>query len=342
MDKFYADSMGFLDLPGNMPVADENLIQQGFGANINLIHLTSAPPWLNTTEEVLEAHRKFVETLERQSIFKIIRTKDDLNPFSDRTNRFNAAVVLGLQNTPNDVLENDNLKKLFDAGIRIMALTYEGENAFGGGCMEPNVHLTEKGKILIDEFIKNKMILDFSHSGLMTNFDIRMYCMYCIGDKMRELSFLASHSGCYYMYGHLRNLFDRSIEFISNANGIIGIPTLNFILSKKDNGLNLFMDHIKHAVWLVGEDNVCVGSDGVYKQFSVEDIKSHHKIMLQNIREEYKENWNARFPEHLLETYTPCKMQIIAEKLSGFYSQKVVDKICGLNFLRFLEKNLPD
>lgn len=338
MDKFYADSMGFLNLPGNPPVADKNLIQPEIGANINLIHLTSAPPWLNTTEEVLEAHRKFVETLERQNIFKIIRTKNDLKPFSDGTNRFNVAVVLGLQNTPNDVLENGNLKRLFDAGIRIMALAYEGENSFGGGCMVKTTLLKEKGLSLLNEFAKNKIIFDVSHASILTVWGVITSRKY----SLKNLSMFASHSGCYVLYRHNRNLCDYLIKSIIEYKGIIGMPTLNFILGSKDNSLELFIKHIKHMVCLVGEDNICVGSDGIYKQFNVEELESHHKIMLQNIKEEYKENWKARFPEHPLETYTPRKMQIIAEKLSEFYSQKVVDKICGLNFLRFLEINLPD
>lgn len=339
MDKFYADSMGFLDLPGKPPIADKNLVQLRKGANINLIHLTSAPPWFNTTEEILEAHRKFVETLERQNIFKIIRIKDDLKPFWDGANRLNAAVVLGLQNTPNDVLESDNLKKLFDAGIRIMTLAYEGENVFGGGCMEPNVPLTKDGKRFLSACAENEIIFDFSHTGFLTSIGIIEY----LRKNQLPLSIIASHGGFAYVYNHLRNISDYVASFIYEKDGVIGIPTLNFILAEEDGEyLNNFMRHIERGVYEYGTDNICVGSDGVYKEFFLNKLLEHHKTMLQNIDKKYSGKWGVRFPEHSLETYIPRKMELIAQRLSKLYSKEVVDKICGLNFLRFLQNNLPN
>lgn len=339
MNKFYADVMGFLDLPGKPPIADKNLIQSEIGANINLIHLITAPPWLETTEEVLASHREFVKTLEEQKIFKIIRTKNDLKPFADGTNMFTVGVVSGLQKAPNDVLESGNLKRLFDAGIRIMTLAYEGKNNFGGGCMEPHFPFLEKGKIFLSACAENEIIFDFSHAGFLTSVGIIEY----LKKRQLPLSIMASHSGFAHIYNHLRNIDHNVASFIYEKDGVIGIPTLNFILEEEDDeGLNNFMRHIEWGVYEYGTDNICVGSDGVYNQFSVEELKSHHKIMFQNIKEEYRENWKVRFPEHPLEIYTPRKMQIIAEKLSELYSQKVVDKICGLNFAGFLERSLPD
>lgn len=336
MDRFYADSMGFLDLPGNLPIADKNLIQPEIGANINLIHLTSAPPWLNTTDEVLEAHRKFIETLERQNIFKIIRTKSDLKPFSDGINRLNTAVVLGLQNTPNDVLENDNLKRLFDAGIRIMSIAYEGKNVFGGGCMEPSVSFTKEGERFLYACAENEIIFDFSHAGIFTSVDIIEY----LRKKQLPLSIMASHSGFAHIYNHLRNIDHNVASFIFERDGVIGIPTLNFILAEEDDeGLNNFMRHIEWGVYEYGTDNICVGSDGVYKSVLIKELINHHEAMLKNIK--HRDEWQARFPEHPLFTYHPHKMDIIAERLYEFYSEKVVQKICGLNFLNFLLKNLP-
>src|SRR3989344_1352743 len=280
MKHFYADSLGFLDLPGKPPVGDINLSEPD-GANINLIHLTSAPPWLKTTEYVLKTHREFVRTLDKQfPDFKIIKNKNELEPFEDRISRC-IAIVLGLQNTPEDILENNNLKVLYDEGIRIMALAYEDKNSFGGGCMAPQTHLTEKGMNLLHKFQENNMILDISHSGLKT--------AYSVNYLFPRLSVFASHSGCYDIYMHNRNITDHTMRNIVENGGVIGIPTLNFILSKDDDSISGFLKHIKHAVYLVGEDNVCVGSDGVYKKFSIEELMTHHEIIRQNIKSEYQD-----------------------------------------------------
>lgn len=332
---FLADSMGFIDLPGNKPFADENFINKNYDPRLNLLHLTSVPPWLTKTEDVLKAHKEFVKVLERQKIFKIIRTKDDLIPFTDRMIRYTIAVILGLQNTPDDVLENDNLKKLFDAGIRIMAIAYEDKNVFGGGCMAPKEFLTEEGGDLLRALAKNKIIFDISHSGLRTAWHIARYRNH----SFPELAIFASHSGCYNLYFHNRNITDDVLLDIVRCRGIIGIPTLTFILDKEDNTLNPFMRHIKHAVNIAGEDNVCVGSDGVYKYLLTQKLKDHHDFMLTKIKN--KEEWKIRFPEHPMEIYSCYKMKILADKLRNFYSEKVVEKICGLNFFNFLFNNLP-
>lgn len=321
-NKFYADAMGFLDLPGKPPIADKNLIQPEIGANINLIHLTTAKPWLETTEEVLAAHREFVKTLKEQKIFK---DKDDLKPFADGTNKFTVGVILGLQNAPNDILENNNLKVLYDEGVRIMAIAYEDRNAFRGGCMVPNVFLKkDKGRKFLTALAENGIIFDFSHAGFRTADDIVEF----VRNENIPLKVMASHSGFANSFFHFRNILDRIVEFIVSRNGIIGIPTLNFILDEKDNNLYAFMKHIKNLINFIGEygeDKVCVGSDGVYKRFWEEQLKAHQEIMLKNIK--YKDEWRVRYPEHPLNTYTPCKMEIIAERLSDFFSQNVVDKL---------------
>lgn len=330
---FKADSMGFFDLPGKLPHIDSlNLIPC-----LELVHLTSAPPWLKTTEEVLKAHREFVEVLKEEAYSEIILSSIALKKFVDSNccDYQKIGVVLGLQNAPDDVLENNNLKALYDEGIRIMALAYEDENVFGGGCMTSKESLTDKGGDLLRAFAKNKIIFDISHAGFKTTWHIARYrnCFF------PELSIFASHSGCYNKFMHNRNITDDVILDIINYRGIIGIPTLTFIFDREDNTLNPFMRHIKHAVHIAGEDNVCIGSDGVYKRIEIEELKKHHKFMLSNIK--YKDLWKVRFPEHPIELNSRSRMYDIIYKLREFYSEKVVGKICGLNFLNFLLKNLP-
>lgn len=332
---FKADSLGFFDLSGMPPHIDSYNSMPVLG----LIHLTSAPPWLTKTEDVLKAHREFVRVLKEEGYSEIILSSLALKKFVDSRcrNYQKIGVILGLQHAPFDVLEGDNLKKLFDAGIRIMALAYEGKSPFGGGCMEPKEYLTGEGVRLLLEYEKNNIIFDISHTELNTALGIMLDKKYLFP----KLSIFASHSGRHYEYIHNRNMANNSIRKIVKLGGIVGIPTLTFILSKDNNTLGTFMNNIEHAINLAGEDAVCVGSDGVYKYYSVDELKIHHEVMLKNIKPEYEKEWRDRFPEHPLCTYNPYKMDIIATALHGFYSAKIVEKICGLNFLNFLLRNLP-
>lgn len=334
---FKADSLGFIDLPGRLPHIDSLSLMPV----LNLVHLTSAPPWLTKTEDVLKAHREFVKVLEEEAYCEIICSSADLKKLLDSKN-YNykkIGVVLGLQNAPENVLENNNLKALYDEGIRIMALAYEDENVFGGGCMAPKKDLTRKGVNLLNEFTENNIILDISHAGIKTVYDIMKYMEYSFFPNFSKLSMFASHSGCYDIYMHNRNITGDMMRKIKNRGGVIGIPTLNFILSKDDNTLSAFMRHVKYTVNWYGEDNICVGSDGVYKRIEIEELKKYHEFMLSNMK--YKDLWKARFPEHPIELNYIGRMSEIINKLCELYSEKVVAKICGLNFLNFLSKSLP-
>jgi len=338
---FYADSLGFINLPGKLPRINFFSLMP----ELNLVHLTSAPPFSRENgkpllmEEVLREHEEFVKILNEQKCFEIIRSITDIEKLV-KTNNYDhrkTGVVLGLQNPPDDILENNNMKVLYNEGIRIMTIAYECENPFGGGCMARYSPLTKNGKKLLDSYAENEIIFDFSHAGFRTARETFEY-IYMTKEAL-FLSVMASHSGLKDIYEHPRNINDQIADFIYKRDGIIGIPTLTFILDEADNTLNGFMRHIKEVVYKYGQDNVCVGSDGVYKHCLDHKFEKFHKNMFDNIK--YQDMWKVRFPEHPVELNDRGKMFTIAKKLMEFYSEKVVEKICGLNFLNFLLRNLP-
>ena len=206
------------------------------------------------------------------------------------------------------------------------------------------IGLNDFGKEVINVCQENKVIIDVSHIGEKSFWDI---------EKISQKPFIASHSSVHKICPHFRNLHDDQIIAIKNKKGLIGInpypffidPTFKERESKRRNhhkdkiksieiqhskklsqwlakqhflqkelaticpDIDIFLDHMEYIIKLIGIDYVGVGSD--YDGLDC-----------------LPKGWND------------CRDHIkIAQKLeSRGYSQKEIEKVMGKNILRVLEE----
>lgn len=79
-------------------------------------------------------------------------------------------VLLGFQNSEQFQGNLDNVVRLAQRGVRMVQLTYNGRNAAGTGCTEPNDEgLTRFGRDLVRELNEVGVIVDVSHCGPRTS-----------------------------------------------------------------------------------------------------------------------------------------------------------------------------
>lgn len=319
----YADFLAFLAPEGKPPVADQELTPE----LLSLAHLTSAPPWAKTMKDVLKYHREYKKTLESQPKIKIVETAKDLCDDSK------IKVVLGLQNPP----ENANLGKLHKEGIRIITIAYEGRNSYGGGfAAHPLFRLTRKGMLFLLSCSKFGIIIDLSHASHATAKEILNFVKY---EDLR-FSLVASHSGSHEVYGHPRNIrFDVMHEIVERG-GIIGVPTLTFILHQKDNGLKPFFKHLRYIFDECGEDSVVIGGDGPYCTQDLGEWERHIAELSKKLDTLGK--FKPRFPHHPFALNTPRRMEVLENEMKKrrWLPSSVREKILGKNLFRFLSRNL--
>ncbi len=145
----------------------------------------------------------------------------------------------------NDLERLDILKK---DKIKFLTLTWNGENAIGGGC-KSDKDLTEFGKKVINKLNRLKIATDLSHANKKT-----FYAAIEIADFP-----IATHSNCFEIHPHERNLTAQQMRLISQKNGIIGLTFYPPFL-----GENVFEKIYENIYYLCEnelENNIAIGSD---------------------------------------------------------------------------------
>ncbi len=205
--------------------------------------------------------------------------------------------------------------------------------------------LSNFGKEVVNICNENKVIIDMSHIGEKSFWDIA---------AISKKPFIASHSSVYNLASHFRNLKDDQMLEIKNVGGLVGLNPYPFFIDtsfkkkeeefikkyKKDldkinikesnktaawilkqhylqrllkdivPSLDIFIDHIEYVIKLIGIDYVAIGSDydGLdCLPFGWIDCMDHIKIA-----------------EHLDQRG---------------YSNQDIEKVMGNNFLRVLSNS---
>lgn len=129
-------------------------------------------------------------------------------------------------------IENDLalLREFHRAGVRLMTLTHWTATDWADASGDPKpVHggLTGFGREVVAEMNKLGMIIDVSHAGDTTFWDVLKYS---------KAPVVASHSACRALSPHHRNLSDEMLKALADKNGVVGITVLPEFLNSALEG----------------------------------------------------------------------------------------------------------
>jgi membrane dipeptidase len=242
-------------------------------------------------------------------------------------------LILSFEST--DMLEGklDNLETFRDFGVRVMQLSYNRKSPFAAGVMEPSGGgLTPLGHDAVKKMNALGITVDLSHANPQTT-----------ADAMAASSkpVIMSHAGCVAVHPHPRNKTDAQLRALADKGGVVGIYDLPYLAaSPKQPTVDDYMDHMEHALKIVGEDHVGVGSDA-----SLSPFDTSPKGMAEfNKSEEQRQKSGLAAPEEDRPTYViglniPRRIEVIADQLlKRGYSARVAEKIVGENFARVLSE----
>jgi len=199
----------------------------------------------------------------------------------------------------------ENVQRFFDAGVRYIGLTWNNSNLIATSAKDAvtggkSGGLTEYGTEVIKKMNETGMMIDVSHLSEAAFWDVI--------EKSSD-PVIASHSNCYSINPHYRNLTDEQIKAIAESNGYIGVNFYDEFLvqggKKYGASIDDIISHIDHIKNIAGVDYIGIGSDfdgGISTPSDLNDA--------------------TQYPE-------------LTKKLfEKGYTPEEIKKILGLNFLR--------
>lgn len=161
--------------------------------------------------------------------------------------------------------EKDGILIAKEHGVKLITLTWNGENELGYGCQSgSNSGLKPCGKALLNSMRDMNIVADVSHLN-RTGF----YDAVSSGAKI-----IASHSNCEKVllktrresedksFSCRRSLNDEQIKILVECGGLIGINFCkSFLGDDGDDGFEAVYRHMSHILDLGGENILAIGSD---------------------------------------------------------------------------------
>lgn len=112
--------------------------------------------------------------------------------------------------------------------------------------------LNDFGRSALKEMEKLGMICDLSHANDATFWEAL---------ELTQGKFCVTHSNCAALCPHSRNLTDEMMKALADAGGVMGLCFFGEFIDSKNPSLEKFVEHVLHALDIMGSDHVGIGSD---------------------------------------------------------------------------------
>ena len=149
------------------------------------------------------------------------------------------------------------------AGVRMMHLAYNRNNDIAGGCHDVPMGLTELGQEVVAAANEAGIMLDLSHTGETSSFDI-------IRASTQPLVY--SHANPSALFNHARNISDAQIRAVADSGGVV-CPTGvgKFMGLRHAPTAADMLPFIEYTLNVAGEAHVGLGSDFWFSQEGVDE-----------------------------------------------------------------------
>jgi membrane dipeptidase len=209
----------------------------------------------------------------------------------------------------------------------MVGLTWNRATWAAGGLDTPADGLTAAGRDLVGELAGRGVVLDVAHASPPTF------------DEVLELApaVVCSHACCRAVNDVARNLSDDQLRALAARGGVLGLMTLALVVGYEDPSIDRLLDHLDHAVQVMGVDHVGLGADVIDQVIAAEREAGKR---LEEVVDEAYERGGGRLglrdftgPEHY-------GALLDAIRRRG-YDDRAVAAISHGNLLRVLRAALP-
>jgi microsomal dipeptidase-like Zn-dependent dipeptidase len=239
---------------------DRDLFQELRAGGVTCV--TATLGFWEDTLESLDAIGKYRDLARaNDDLVLIARSPGDLERAA-RTGR--TALLLGFQNSCALGGRIRYAELLADLDIRVMQLTYNVQNDVGGSCYDSfDGGLTRFGRELVEELNQVGILIDLSHVGERTTYDV-------LEASSRPVAF--THANPSALVPHRRNKSDELLRALAGSGGVVGIVVYRSLCGEYADDPQRWTDLVVHAVDVCGVEHVGIGTD-LTSKFTEADIR---------------------------------------------------------------------
>ncbi|HEY7196137.1 MAG TPA: dipeptidase [Gaiellaceae bacterium] len=201
-----------------------------------------------TLEQVAAWHRT---ARENPDDVVLVKTQADLDAVeaSDRI-----GLVLSVEGAEPFGLDPNMAEVYWQLGVRFVGLTWNRRNAFADGVGEPETGgLSALGCELVDRLVSLGVAIDLAHASRQTCDDVLA--------RVTDTPVLVSHACCRALVDVARNVDDERLRAVADRGGVLGVMALPFVVDLDQPTIDRMIDHVDHAVEVMGIDGVALGGD---------------------------------------------------------------------------------
>lgn len=336
---FVINALGGLGNPNGGPFGEKEIaahyldprpIADAGKANLAAINLTlghvfgEGDPFADTVDDLswwAEAIRL------RPDALALIRTAADIRAAHDAGK---VGLIFGFQNTEMFGKDASRTRLFSDLGVRVVQLTYNLRTTTGDGALvAENAGLTDFGRELIAALNAQKLLVDLSHGGERTTMD-------ALAASTAPIAI--THTGCAALAPHPRNRGDAELKALADKGGVAGIYFMPYLTPGRQHMAADIIAHIEHAVKIMGEDHVGIGTDNSVT--AIDDMASYLEEHRKDIENRKKLGVGAPNEDPDITTIPrdltgPGQFEKLSLMLSsrGHSDARIEKILCG-NFLR--------
>lgn len=253
-----------------------------------------------------------------------IRSSDDLDGLGGRL-----GLMLSMEGVEALHGNPEAFDELWEAGVRMVSLTWNYANAFAGGLDAPEQGLTDAGRELVGSFADRGVVLDLAHASEPTYFEAL--------EAAPGAQVVVSHAGCRGVHDHVRNVSDDQLRALAERGGVLGMMALTLTVGRNGASLERYLEHVDYAVELMGIEHVALGSDFIDQVIQSELAAG---LPLNPATQEALELGGGRLA--IQELVGPADYPALLDALGGRgYEAEQLDAIAHGNLLRVLRASLP-
>ena len=274
---------------------------------------------LRRTLEILELSREIADLHHRD--VGIVETAGDIDAIVEDGR---IALLLALEGAEPVGSSLSMLETMWRLGVRLASLTWNRRTMLADGVGETDTggRLTSLGVEAVAEMERLGMVVDVSH--------LSAHGLAHLAEVATE-PFVASHSSCRALCDHPRNLRDAELRIVARSGGFVGMnATGRFVSATGTPTIDRFVDHMEHAVAVVGEGAVAIGADFIADLVAQVDPILGRQLLLS--------------PDdfiHIEEFKAPADLALLAQRLVDRFGSERAARIAAGNVLEFFRARLP-